>query len=53
MGAGIFLNFDQRNTIVTKGQQLKGEIVSALVHIFSHFSTPFHAYSEMFPQDFS
>ena len=32
----------------TKGQQLKGKIVSE----FSHFFTIFHTFSEFFPQDF-
>ena len=32
----------------TKGQQLKGKIVSALFHTFGHFSTHFHTFSEFF-----
>ena len=32
----------------TKGQQLKGKIVSALFHTFWHFSTLFHTSSEFF-----
>ena len=32
----------------TKGQQLKGKIVSALFHTFWHFSTLFHTFSEFF-----
>ena len=40
----------------TKGQQLKGKIVSALFHTFWHFSTHFHtffqSFSEFFLQDF-
>ena len=39
----------------TKGQQLKGKIVSALFHTFWHFSTLFHtfqSFSEFYLQDF-
>ena len=36
----------------TKGQQLKGKIVSALFHTFWHFSTLFQSFSEFFLQDF-
>ena len=32
----------------TKGQQLKGKIVSALFHTFWQFSTHFHTFSEFF-----
>ena len=32
----------------TKGQQLKGKIVSALSHTFWQFSTYFHTFSEFF-----
>ena len=32
----------------TKGQQLKGKTVSALLRTVSHFSTPFHTFSEFF-----
>ena len=41
----LFLPLDQRKT---KGQQLKGKIVSALFHTFWHFSTLFHTFSEFF-----
>ena len=37
-----------RNQRKTKGQQLKGKIVSALFHTFWHFSTLFHTFSEFF-----
>ena len=40
---------DQRKT---KGQQLKGKIVSALFRTFWHLSTHSHTFSELFPQDF-
>ena len=45
-------NSSQKNT---KGQQLKGKIVSALFHTFRHFSTNFHIFdrfSKFFLQDF-
>ena len=40
----------RKNQRETKGQQLKGKIVSAL---FSHFSALFHTSSEFFLRDFS
>ena len=38
----------------TKGQQLKGKIVSALFHTFSHFkiSTLFHTFQHFSPRAF-
>ena len=45
-----FSSFLQR---LTKGQQPKGKIVSALFHTFWHVSTHFHhTFSEFFLQDF-
>ena len=38
-----FVPLNQRKI---KGQQLKGQIVSALFHTFWHFSTHFHTYPE-------
>ena len=39
---------DVENQRKTKGQQLKGKIVSALFLTFWHFSTHFHTFSEFF-----
>ena len=42
-----------QNQRKSKGQQLKGKIVSALFHTFWHFSTHYHqSFSEFFLQDF-
>ena len=38
----------KNNQRKTKGQQLKGKIVSALFHTFWQFSTHFHTFSEFF-----
>ena len=42
------LTFRSLNPRKTKGQQLKGKIVRALLRTFSHFSTLFHTFPHFF-----